>query len=574
MKYLIFFALLLVASPVWAGECALVTLTGTGSDAAPFRPQFPPGIEKTPGFKWTAQIPSKADGTPQYPDAYVCFPDGYKFPPGLAALPPGQAAAGILKRDPTASLQHMMNLPPAAPIKGSLRDLGERAYRIARYYLGVAVAWAVTATDSFTGTGPLSGNWSGGYTGESTPSVVSNAAECADGQRCVASYNAFVPGADQYAQGVVTQYRTDLDGDVGVGVRIADPPTFTGFFARAGRFLAGGPGSTALQKRINGVNTALSSDTGYPIWNFGDTIRIEVSGTGLIVKRNNTPILTGTDPGSPFLTSGRGGMMLNSLNSAGPSSRGRLDDFEIGGLVSLADGLIAYWELEEASGTRVDAHGGNNLTDNGSVANATGKVGNAADFSGSNSLSRADNAALSAGTGSFTFAAWVKLDSKPARRMAIIAKLGSNDLEYDLRWRNDDDRFEARISSGAGFANTAGMEATSAGAPTIGTWYFIVFWYDAIAHTWNIQVDNGAIDNISYPLSSYDSGAPFEIGTVSAFPGNELDAKVDQVGFWKRVLTTQEKSSLYNGSAGLSYASLIGGGGGAVARRNRIIITP
>ena len=41
------------------------------------------------------------------------------------------------------------------------------------------------------------------------------------------------------------------------------------------------------------------------------------------------------------------------------------------------DSLQGFWELlEEASGTRVDAHGANDLTDNNTVLQGTGKVGN------------------------------------------------------------------------------------------------------------------------------------------------------------------------------------------------------
>lgn len=80
----------------------------------------------------------------------------------------------------------------------------------------------------------------------------------------------------------------------------------------------------------------------------------------------------------------------------------------------LRNGLLAYWPMEEASGTRVDATGrGNNLTDNNTVTQGTGKQGNCADFemSTSESLSRASTGDMDFRNKSITFNAWVKLET-------------------------------------------------------------------------------------------------------------------------------------------------------------------
>lgn len=307
----------------------LVPLTGNGSDASPYRPSFPPGIEKIPGSNWSAHIPSKADGSPQYPDAYVCFPAGFKFPPGLTALPPVEVAKGVLARDPKADLK-WTNVPPAI-IKASWQDYLNRAYRLVGKYLGIAYAWAASATDNFTGTGALSSNWSTGYSPESAPTRVSDAAECAIGVRCVASYNAMVPDADQYAQGVITQYQTDTNGgDVGPAVRMEAPSTFSGYFARCGS-LTTGTVSTLIQKRISGIASTVGTETASLAWAFGDLSRLEIVGGTLTVYRNGTPVATGPADGT-LLLSGRGGMMINSANATDGSDISRLDDFEVGDL--------------------------------------------------------------------------------------------------------------------------------------------------------------------------------------------------------------------------------------------------
>src|SRR5688572_29665368 len=79
---------------------------------------------------------------------------------------------------------------------------------------------------------------------------------------------------------------------------------------------------------------------------------------------------------------------------------------------ALLTSLIAHWRLEETSDTRFDAHSTNHLTDNNTVASATGKLGTAASFTAANqeSLAIADNAALSMGDLDFTLAGWVYIN--------------------------------------------------------------------------------------------------------------------------------------------------------------------
>lgn len=227
----------------------------------------------------------------------------------------------------------------------------------------------------------------------------------------------------------------------------------------------------------------------------------------------------------------------------------------------LTDNLISYWELEEASGTRDDAHGANDLTDNNTVGqSASGKVGNCADFEADNSekLTRADNTDLSAGDISFTFAAWVFLESKTAR-MNIITKDGPTDGEYDIQWHDIVDRFQFVVFGTSGFGNSGAAVGDALGSPSTATWYFIVAWHDATANTVNIQINNGTVDSAAHSAGVFDGTGVFAIGATDAF-GQYFDGLIDQVGFWKRVLTSQERTDLYNSGNGLSYAALAGGG--------------
>src|SRR5688572_27825357 len=97
---------------------------------------------------------------------------------------------------------------------------------------------------------------------------------------------------------------------------------------------------------------------------------------------------------------------------------------------ALLNALIAHWRLDEASGTRVDAHGGNDLGEINNVGQAAGKIGNAASFVGGNSeaLGILDNAALSMGDFDFTLAGWVRFDTLDGA--GLVGKWATGTLEY------------------------------------------------------------------------------------------------------------------------------------------------
>ncbi len=225
---------------------------------------------------------------------------------------------------------------------------------------------------------------------------------------------------------------------------------------------------------------------------------------------------------------------------------------------TLQNSLIAYWKLEEVSGNRSDTVGtgcggsGCTLTDNNTVTYTTGKVGNAGDFEANNSefLEATDNASLSTGDIDFTISAWVQLESKPVNPMLIVSKRDSGSVgEYRLQWQDTTNTFLFRILDSAG--NSVGVvSSTSFGSPSLATWYHIVAWHDSVANTVNIKVNNGTTDSAATTGVPSDTAANFRIGAHVTAETDFWDGLIDEVGFWKKVLTAQEITDLYNsGSA-------------------------
>lgn len=238
---------------------------------------------------------------------------------------------------------------------------------------------------------------------------------------------------------------------------------------------------------------------------------------------------------------------------------------------ALTDNLVSFWELGEASGTRNDSHSTNHLTDNNTVAQAAGKVGNAADFEADNTeyLSHASNAALQMGDIDFTICAWVNPESLSST-MSVVSKdddaASSRDYTFDIS------SSVARFYINGGGANEVDSTTTLSTA----TWYFICVWHDAAANTVNVQVNDGTAESASTGGTVPDtSAAEFRIGAREyAANENYFDGLIDQVGIWKRTLTAGERTTLYNGGAGISYATLSGGGAATALRGTLLGVGP
>lgn len=227
--------------------------------------------------------------------------------------------------------------------------------------------------------------------------------------------------------------------------------------------------------------------------------------------------------------------------------------------MALTDNLISHWSLEESSGAALDDHGSNDLDDNATVETTTGKVGNARNFASASAehFSHSDNADLSTGDIDFTVALWLNLASKPAS--SFLTAIGKYDIsadhEYGLTYDTSADRLIWGVSANG--SADVNVTASTAGALSTGTWYFVVAWHDSANNQIGIQVNNGTADTASHSGGVFDGTAFFIIGALQG--GNNWDGPIDQVGFWKRLLTSEEKTWLHNSGAGRSYAEIVAG---------------
>src|SRR6056300_583443 len=158
---------------------------------------------------------------------------------------------------------------------------------------------------------------------------------------------------------------------------------------------------------------------------------------------SSPPFAIGTffsSPGTSFSNAGMDGL----IEAVGIWSR-VLSDAEITALANKDDpfydqftvvskeDLVSFWKLDEASGTRVDAFGSNDLTDNNTVGQATSLTGvpytEGADFERGNteylSITDASQSGLSPLSSDFSVSVWVKFESLPGG--SALAIIGQDD---------------------------------------------------------------------------------------------------------------------------------------------------
>lgn len=227
---------------------------------------------------------------------------------------------------------------------------------------------------------------------------------------------------------------------------------------------------------------------------------------------------------------------------------------------------VGYWPLDESGATARDAtlKNANNLTDNNTVTQAVGPggTGNAAQFTKANLeyLSIPDNSSVSLGDIDMSLSGWVYMDSAPSpgETRVIIGKQDDNiGFEWTLNVYNNSGvatypSFQVRDAANTTYGNVS----ATIGVMAPNQWYYIAAWHDSVANTLNIQVDNGTVYTQAWSGGIRDSTAPLTIGSTYTGGGFYWDGRIADVGLWHRVLTSGERTSLYNSGNGKTYAGL------------------
>lgn len=172
-------------------------------------------------------------------------------------------------------------------------------------------------------------------------------------------------------------------------------------------------------------------------------------------------------------------------------------------------------------------------------------------------LSRADEALISVADISWTVLGWLYNDDESDDHSLIAKWLPTGDQREDVLKYNDAfDRMEFRVSPDGTSTGIGDLFSNNFGAMSTATWYFVVGEHNASANTIRVGV-NDTFNSEAYTTGAADKTGELTIGANDGgTTGTDHSGRLDNVAFWKRVLTTAELTWLYNSGNGRAYEEL------------------
>ena len=292
------------------------------------------------------------------------------------------------------------------------------------------------------------------------------------------------------------------------------PSSFSGFLGNSsyGTYFTNGVAET----------TGLANNNGDGIWN-GQLY------VNAVLNATYTGWLWGT---STFYVNGQ----ATPLNQYG-HGQWNGGTYVSGVIVNPAGGLQAFYRLSDLT----DSSGnGKTLTNNGNVTFASGKIGNAALFNGTNRLYTESFSTIDTSQ-PFCVSFW----SKPTAN--TVGTVCANGTGVGFNIHND----------GAGNLNFNNGQSADCSVPdafVVGVWKH----YVCMVSNGNtiVYIDGSQVYN---QQSNASYSTTINSLSIGSYDGNQLmfNGSIDAVGVWNRALTEAEVSALYNSGAGLELGAII-----------------
>jgi prepilin-type N-terminal cleavage/methylation domain-containing protein len=211
-------------------------------------------------------------------------------------------------------------------------------------------------------------------------------------------------------------------------------------------------------------------------------------------------------------------------------------------LVSQAEGLVGYWNLDEGSGsTTADMSGNsNNGTWSGTAAGtsgyySSGQVGKwAGAFDGSTDYINIPNSPNNyfVSSGSYTWSSWINITSATSSGSTIFRKEDGSTKGYVLQV----------LSNGNTWLHSmVGSSVTASTGLSTGKWYYLVVTY---SNNYVAFYVNGIF--ISGGTGSYVSDAADAVQISDGYAPGRFNGLIDDVRLYNRALSVAEIVALYN----------------------------
>jgi hypothetical protein len=222
-----------------------------------------------------------------------------------------------------------------------------------------------------------------------------------------------------------------------------------------------------------------------------------------------------------------------------------------GNAATLYDDAVSYWKFDDGSGsTAADSKGSNFGTLNNGPTWATGRIGGALSFDGTNDFVRINTAATLPST-SFSISTWVNAAGYTSSYQTPI-----------FFWNSPGVNVQINLGASGNSAGNLTYYVRDQGSVVIDQWSSGVNiitspgWYHAVItleKTGNSCTSsfyiNGTLvrSNTRTSTSAYLSSASLERSVGSAgSQGEPFKGSIDELGIWGRALSANEISTLYN----------------------------
>ena len=217
-------------------------------------------------------------------------------------------------------------------------------------------------------------------------------------------------------------------------------------------------------------------------------------------------------------------------------------------------GLLHWWDLTEASGTRADSHGSLDFTDSGAGGTRTGPggVGVAANFDGSpDRFYTANPSGLTlTDLTSISICGWFIFDVSFIPHYPIHNGTDYNtaaQLNYSIQ------RSSTTINWRLG-ATPTGLESVSPGTVANATWVFIYAYYNGVTKDFGASLNDGTVTSATSVNTRTDVSS--NLYTFFAQPSYYGNGGSASIGIYDQQLDAATVTSLYNGGTRLLYADL------------------
>lgn len=218
-------------------------------------------------------------------------------------------------------------------------------------------------------------------------------------------------------------------------------------------------------------------------------------------------------------------------------------------------GLVEWWPLMELSDKRFSVYAGNHFTQNNGVSQASGTASTnywmAASFASASTqyLSAANTGGVfDLGNYDWTWIIWAYWNNAAGAGGRLLYKGNNNAtrVNYFIYVNSPVWQF--------GFTDTSGNYKQNGLALTANTWQMLCLQHDAAADTIGLSINAGAFTTAATGgVSPYTGTEDLNIGELAAATSRPFNGRASRAGAWKRKLSANEITRLYNQGVGIDF---------------------